>query len=68
MRHRNLLAQLVSLESGVDALQGIVTQSQTAEAVGMRAIALANRAEGIMRAYPDDVEMFTEWMLGVGDE
>ena len=66
--HQRRLAKAASDEVGQAKLAGLVSGAETVEALGMRVIAVANRADGISEAYDHDPEMFYAWLMEVPNE
>lgn len=66
--HQRRLALSAAQEVSQAKLASLVSGSETVEALGMRVIAVANRADGINEAYDHDPELFYTWLMEVPNE
>lgn len=65
--HQRRLALAACDEISQAKLNMLVQGAETVENLGMRVIAVANRAEGITSAYDHDPDMFYGWLMEVSD-
>ena len=61
--HQKRLALASADEIGQRKINTLVESAESVEALGMRIIAVANRAEGITSAYDHDPDLFYTWLM-----